>query len=108
MADPFGLRPGDIEAVIAILQKESAVARAIIFGSRAKGNHRNGSDVDIALKGKKMTDAAAAHIGSLLNDETPMPYKFDVLNYHSIRNKDLLEQIDRVGVIFYTKEQGNE
>lgn len=103
MTDEFGFKKGDLENILAVLQKEKAVEQAIIFGSRAKGNYKNGSDVDIALKGKNLTDQAATHITSMLNEETLMPYKFDVLNYNTIRNKDLVEHIDGAGKIFYSK-----
>jgi predicted nucleotidyltransferase len=71
-----------------------------MFGSRAKGNYKNGSDVDIALKGK-LSFETITHINYLLNEETTMPYKFDVLNYHTIQDKDLIEHINRAGICFY-------
>jgi len=103
MADPFGLKEGDMETIVAVLQKEVSVEQAVLFGSRAKGRSRNGSDVDIALKGKNLTDDAAARISFILNEETLLPYKFDVLNYHTIGNKELSERIDSEGVEFYTR-----
>jgi len=102
MAEAFDLRKGDLEAIIAVLRKEPAVEHAVMFGSRAKGKNRNGSDVDIALKGRDLTDDIANHISFILNEEIPLPYKFDVLNYHTIGNKDLVERIDREGVEFFS------
>ena len=99
----FGLKEGDLLTIIAVLQKEKNIEQAIIFGSRAKGNYKNGSDVDIAIKGNNLTDATAAHVASLLNDDTKMPYKFDVLNFNTIQNKDLQDHINRVGKIIYLK-----
>lgn len=107
MSNSYGLKQGDLERIIAVLQKEEAIETAILFGSRVKGNHKNGSDVDIALKGNALTDAIATHIRSALNEETPMPYKFDVLNYNTIDNAELRDQIIRVGVIFYRKANSN-
>jgi predicted nucleotidyltransferase len=103
MHKKFGLREKDIDDVIAVLRKEKAIERAVLFGSRAKGDFKNGSDVDIALQGKGVTDSLAAHAASVLNDETSMPYKFDVLNFNTIDNPDLIDHIQRVGVVFYTK-----
>jgi predicted nucleotidyltransferase len=99
----FGLRDKDLQTVIAILQQHPDVEQALIFGSRAKGNYKPGSDVDIALKGATLDHKIVSHISSILNEETQMPYKFDVLNYDAISNKDLTEHIDRVGIVFYTK-----
>lgn len=47
----FGLKDSDITAIRQILSQFPEVQRALVFGSRAKGNHQNGSDVDLALKG---------------------------------------------------------
>jgi len=101
MDDLFGLTEDDLKNIVAVLKKEKAIEQAVIFGSRSKGNYKNGSDVDIALKGKQLTDKIISHISFVLNQETLMPYKFDVLNYHTITNKDLTDHIDRVGEIFY-------
>ena len=49
----FGLKDSDINAIIAILKRYPDVKEAIIFGSRAMGNYKPGSDIDIALKGKR-------------------------------------------------------
>ncbi|MBE2198922.1 MAG: nucleotidyltransferase domain-containing protein [Anaerolinea sp.] len=102
MNDSFGLRSEDLATLIAILAQYPAVQTALIFGSRAKGNYKPGSDVDIALQGDEVTDRIAAEIAYHLNEDTLMPYHFDVLNYRMIANPDLVAHIDRVGVPFYT------
>ena len=102
MDNKFGLVQEDIDAIISILKSEDAIEQAIIFGSRAKGNYKNGSDVDIAIKGEKVNINTITHILYLLNEETIMPYKFDILNYNTITNQALMEHIDRVGQILYS------
>jgi len=97
----FGLLQSDIESIVSILQNENAIEEAIIFGSRAKGNFRNGSDVDIALKGNSVNHSTVVHVSYLLNEETIMPYRFDVVDYQTIHNKNLVEHIDRVGKVLY-------
>lgn len=99
----FGLQHTDLENIIAIIQQQPEVEEAIIFGSRAKDNYKNGSDVDIALKGTGVNHKTTGSISYVLNEETLMPYKFDVLNYHTIANKDLVKHIDRAGVTFYNR-----
>lgn len=103
MDSAFGLSSADLEAIVAILQKHPQVMEAVIFGSRAKGNYKIGSDVDVALKGEKLDFNTISNISYLLNEETLMPYKFDVLNYHTISNAELVEHINRVGLSFYKK-----
>ena len=97
----FGLIDTDLNNIRAVISKHSDVETAFIFGSRAKGNYRNGSDVDIALKGTSLNYKTIVEISSELNEETLMPYHFDILNYHTINNDDLINHINRVGVSFY-------
>ena len=103
MASQFGLKEQDLKNIISIISAEKAVEQAYVFGSRAKGNFKTGSDVDIALKGSTLTSEQVLHISYLLNQETLMPYKFDILNYFDIDNKSLSEHIDRIGIIIYEK-----
>lgn len=100
----FGLKQSDLQSIIAVIQQQEEVEEAIIFGSRAMGNYKAGSDIDIALKGGQVNQITTTNISHILNEETPMPYKFDVLNYQAIANKDLAKHIDRIGVSFYKKE----
>ena len=102
MDNQFGLKKEDIEAIISILKTKEDVEQAILFGSRAKGNYKAGSDVDIALKGENINSDTITQIRYLLNEETIMPYKFDVFNYNTISNKALVDYINRVGKILFT------
>jgi predicted nucleotidyltransferase len=97
MDNVLGLKEDDIANIIRLLKTERAVEQAIVFGSRAKGNYKHGSDVDIALKGKNLNYEIIAHLSYLLNEETLMPYRFDLINYNTIDNAALKEHIDRVG-----------
>ena len=106
MNNTFGLKENELENIIAILRENREVEEAFIFGSRAKGNHRNGSDVDIALKGT-LTLEIVLRISLKLNEETLMPYKFDILDFQAISNNELVGHINRVGVRFYLKKGAN-
>ena len=103
MKNKFGLLDADVEAIVSVLRNHTNVEQAYIFGSRAKGNFKKGSDVDLALKGEKLDFDTVSQISYLLNEETNMPYKFDVLNYHTIKEPDLLLHIDRVEVQVYKR-----
>jgi len=94
----IGLSNEQIEMIVGLIQKSGA-ARAVVFGSRAKGNWRDNSDVDIAVFG------SGVNIGRLHMqlDELPMPYKFDVIGYESITHPPLRDHIDRMGVDIYVK-----
>lgn len=99
-----GLQKQDLDTIISVISKYPEVEEAVIFGSRAKGNFKNGSDIDIALKGKNLDLQLISAISIYLNEETNLPYKLDVLNYHSIKNEDLTEHINRVGVSFFKRK----
>lgn len=104
MHKTFGLKQGELEKICSIISTEQNVEDAFIFGTRAKGNYKAGSDVDIALKGKGITYEMLTNLSYLLNEETAMPYKFDLLNYENLKNKELKEHIDRVGVSIFHAE----
>ncbi len=95
----FGLSDNDIKSIITAVSEYPEVKEVIIFGSRAKGNFKHGSDVDLALKGDQITHTTIMDISWKLNEESPMPYHFDVLNYQAIKNPDLVEHINRVGKV---------
>lgn len=104
MKTDFGLKPGDLEMICRVLEKEPQIEQAFLFGSRAKGNYKPGSDVDLALKGDHLTAQTITDVSFSLNEEMPLPYRFDVLNYHTIQEPTLLQHIDRVGIVFYERK----
>jgi uncharacterized protein len=97
----FGLKAHNVEEIKSIIGQFSEVKVAKIFGSRAKGNYKNGSDVDIALYGENMSNEIALKISGILNEDTIMPYHFDILSYNNLKNTDLVSHIDKVGQILY-------
>lgn len=97
----FGLDLSDIQSIQEILGQFPEVHQALIFGSRAKGNFRPGSDIDIAIKGDEATHSIASKISGILNEDTIMPYHFDVLSYRELNNKELISHIDKAGKELY-------
>ncbi len=103
-AEKFGLRDSDLKSIVAFLKKFDNIHQAILFGSRAKGNYTHGSDVDIAIVGD-FDSRDVTKLSYLLNHETMMPYKFDIIDYNSIQNPELKEHIDRVGIGIYSSSK---
>lgn len=99
----FGLSEVDLQKILFIIASNYKVKKAFIFGSRAKGNYKNGSDVDIALSGINIDLNDISKIASTLNEETNMPYMFDVLNYDKLSNTDLITHIDTIGIQIYSR-----
>jgi predicted nucleotidyltransferase len=86
----YGLTDHELEAIRATL-RDSGITEAVLFGSRAKGDYRPGSDIDIAV------DRHASRAAYLLNEETTLPYYFDIIELDTITNPNLLAHIKRVG-----------
>lgn len=95
----FGLSNEDIDKIKVVFAKFPEIERVIIYGSRAKGNYKPSSDIDLTLVGEKLT---LSLLQSLENDmdDLLLPYKFDISILHQISNPDLLNHIERVGKEF--------
>lgn len=101
----FGLKDSDLSLILSVLRKHPDVEEAIIFGSRAMGNYKPGSDVDIALKGK-LHPETLIRIAIELNQNLPLPYKFDLIDYGDLSPGPFIEHIEKHGRILYTKTVG--
>jgi predicted nucleotidyltransferase len=98
---PYGLSESTLEKINNVLQRYPQVSKAILYGSRAKGNYREGSDIDLTLCGDHLNNALLNKIEQDL-DDLLLPYLFDISLYHHIDNEDLLKHIDEIGVAIYT------
>lgn len=81
------------------------VERAILFGSRAMGNYRKGSDIDIALVGDCVSPRTIAHLSALLNERLPLPYQIDLVDYSHIASPALKQHIDEHGVEIWKRQE---
>jgi predicted nucleotidyltransferase len=102
MKESFGLNKSSIAQIHAVLRKFNAIEKAVIYGSRAKGNFRAGSDIDLTLFGKVSTGMLADIIDAL--DDSDLAYTFDVSVFDELKNDELKEHIERVGREFYRRE----
>ncbi|MCL1944922.1 MAG: nucleotidyltransferase domain-containing protein [Firmicutes bacterium] len=87
--------------IVDIISQFDCVNSAKVFGSRAKGNYKKYSDIDICLFGK-ISSIDIGRINSLL-DDCSIIYICDVLAYDTISNQELKDHIDRVGITIYNK-----
>ncbi len=95
----FGLTEKQLQRVSEAIGRFDGIREALVFGSRAMGNHKPGSDVDIAIKGRNV----AMELSSFLNEELPLPHYFDVVHYGSLDSESLIRHIDEEGVVFFTR-----
>lgn len=100
MKNKFGIREEYIGKISALFGRYDCVKEAIVFGSRAKGNYRNGSDIDIALKGELINSKILTQI-ELDYENLNLPWKLNLIVYDGISNEELKEHIDRVGKRIY-------
>ena len=85
-----------------VFAQNPAITKAVVFGSRAKGNHTERSDVDIALFGDVDFLGVERIAGTL--DDLPFIQKFDVVAYNLVGNATLREHIDRIGIAIYERD----
>ena len=102
----FGLTENDLAYIISVISEFDEIEKAVIFGSRAKGNYKAASDVDIAVFGDDISFSIIAHLHSRLEEEGPLPYLFDVVDYTHSTHRELKEHIERIGKIIYLKSSG--
>ncbi len=98
----YGLSIENIKSIQEVFKKYPQIDSAILYGSRAKGSYKKGSDVDLTLRGNSIDLRLISQISNDL-DDLLTPYKFDLSSIDDIENKELLDHIDRVGIEFYTK-----
>ena len=102
----FGLKEDIIKQINDLFAKYPQIGKAVIYGSRAKGNFKNGSDIDLTLEGAGLNLSV---INSLLSelDDLLLPYTFDVSIFKQISNVGLVEHIERAGKVFYEKHNND-
>jgi predicted nucleotidyltransferase len=99
----YGLKDEYIEKIKQVFASFPGVEKAIIYGSRAKGNYHGASDIDITLVGSNLDISDLFKIENHI-DDLMMPYKTDISIYHKITNNEVAEHINRIGKVFYKKE----
>ncbi len=103
MTSRFGLKESAIQKIRVVLGHYPQVDKATLYGSRAKGNFKNGSDIDLTLHGN--SDLTLNVLYKIMDelDDLLLPYIIDLSIYDTINDPDVIEHIQRVGVTFYDK-----
>jgi type I restriction enzyme, S subunit len=100
----FGLDPETLFNIRQAIAKVETINKVLLYGSRAKGNYRNGSDIDITLLGENLTLENSVYRLMDEIEELYLPYSFDISIFEHIGNTNLKKHIERVGVVFYQRE----
>ncbi|OEU60149.1 MAG: hypothetical protein BA870_12205 [Desulfuromonadales bacterium C00003094] len=106
----YGLSERTLAKITQVLAAFPEIEKAVLYGSRAKGNYRPGSDIDLTLFGGELNQQRCAIIAEAL-DDLLLPYTIDLSVYDQLRHSALQAHIDRVGQLFYQRkdrEQNNQ
>ena len=98
-----GLGDEVVRLIQSLFRTHPEIEAAWLYGSRAKGNFKTGSDIDLCMTGEQLNHRLLATINREL-DELPIPYTIDLSIRSQISNPNLLAHIDRVGKLFYRRE----
>lgn len=97
-----GLSQITVEKIRAVFMGFPAIERAVLYGSRAKGTFKAGSDIDLTLYGAKLTSSLCATVAEAI-DELLLPYEVDLSVFDTLDHLALREHIARVGVVFFQR-----
>jgi len=98
----FGLSSEVISRIREVFAENPAIEQVIIYGSRAKGNYRPASDIDLTVKGATVAWHDLQAIEQKI-DDLLLPYKVDLSLFEHIDNENLIDHIKKVGRVFYEK-----
>ncbi len=90
--------------LINVFKNNNSIEKVIIYGSRAKGNYKPGSDIDITVFAPKLNLSDLFKVENEL-DDLLLPYKIDISLFHHIDNPELINHIQRVGLLLYESKQ---
>jgi uncharacterized protein len=101
----FGLKETTIQKICDVLARYPQVKKAVLYGSRAKGNYKKSSDIDLTLLGEE--DLTLNIMYGIMGefDNLLLPYTMDLSIFRDIKDEDVIAHIKRVGIPFYEKEK---
>lgn len=102
LINKFGLTERGMNVFQGTFMQYPEVTKVYIFGSRAKGNYKPGSDIDLAVINEGVSDRTLLQLANDF-DESDLPYKVDIIYTPDLKHAELKDHIDRVGIIFYEK-----
>lgn len=100
----YGLQEEVIEKMHSVFASFPDIERVTLYGSRAKGNFKPGSDIDLTLHGEALTASQLRDIAEAL-DDLLLPYTIDLSVFSQLNHDELREHIERVGQSFYERRR---
>ncbi len=103
MNNNFGIYDNSYRLILDAFRNFSKIEKVVLCGSRAMGNYKKGSDIDLALFGDKVDFETTSRLQGKLNEQLSIPYFVDVVNFNTIDNEPLKQHILSEGKIIYEK-----
>lgn len=100
----YGLKTHVVEKINGVFAQHIEVKKVTLYGSRAKGNYKNGSDIDLTMHGDADLTLNVMYKIMTELDDLLLPYMIDLSIFSTIGDPDVVEHIQRVGVLFYEIE----
>ncbi|MDD5944818.1 MAG: nucleotidyltransferase domain-containing protein [Clostridia bacterium] len=93
----FGIKDTVLNEIRSLAEKHG-VNKVILFGSRARGDYRRTSDIDLAAAGGNISEFMLD-----VDEQTSTLLKFDILDLDVPMQKELMDSIEREGIVIYEK-----
>lgn len=97
LSEKTGIKQKVIQEIVELAQKND-VTKVILFGSRARGDYKERSDIDLAFCGGNSSRFILD-----IDEKTSTLLGFDVVDLDKPTKKELLDSINREGVLIYEK-----
>ncbi|MCA1751740.1 MAG: nucleotidyltransferase domain-containing protein [Cryomorphaceae bacterium] len=98
----FGLNDHTLKGLRSVFESYPEIEEVVVYGSRAKGNYREGSDIDLCMKGASLNRDICGRVWMDI-DALNTPYLIDLSVHHLLQSESLSEHIRRVGKTLYRK-----
>jgi predicted nucleotidyltransferase len=98
----FGIPDESLDKLLGTISRETRVEGIVLYGSRAKGTFRSGSDIDLCLDASELDYSTLMRIENEL-DDLLLPWKIDLAIRQRIDNAELLSHIERVGKTLFRR-----
>lgn len=98
----FGLREGIIDEIVNVISKYEEIDKAVVFGSRARGDYKKTSDIDLAIFSSNISSTKLNLVRDNI-DTLDIIYKVDVVHFESLNKEGIIKNIKSEGVIIYSR-----
>ena len=100
--EKIGLKESELNEIVKTISSIEHIQRAVIYGSRAKGNYKTYSDIDLTLSGTNLCTTDIFRLADCF-EESNLPYLFDISNFDNLKNLALIDHIKRCGITIFER-----